>query len=108
MVTRAYRNRRSAQEVLIAILNSSKSPIKPTPLMEKANVAWRPLMKYVGFLIDAEFLEKLPPPTRRSGRPRDKKVHYLLKTTAEGLRLLEQWSNPLIAKLMSYSNKERG
>ncbi len=63
-----------------------------------------PLMKYVDFLVDAGFLEKLPSPTRhRSDRPKDKKVQYLLRTTAAGSSLIELWNNPLIAKLMTYS-----
>ena len=85
--------RRSKEEMIMDILKVALDPTRPTNLMYRVNMSWKPLMEYLSRLTSAGLIELKTIDNRR---------FYL--TTEQGVRFLKmgeqmEWGRSLIREL---------
>ena len=98
-------SRRTHVEGLIEILSTCESPIKPTHVMNRCNMSWRPLMKYVDYMIAHGLIEKKEG-VKLSRDPRarhDKRTRFILVSTMKGKRVLALTRSSEVGVLFGYS-----
>lgn len=87
--------RRSQLEIMCDVLTVAKEPMKPTNLMYKSNLSWKPMQQIVRKLIQLKMMMEVPPlPTTTSGEGSgavrlDKRSSVRYQTTEKGLDVIK-------------------
>ena len=82
--------RRSKLEIYLNILNEADEKIVPTRLMSATNLSWISLMKYLKYLVEINFIEKIANKKEKPwDKSTDKRTTWFYETTFKGQRFLQ-------------------